>query len=269
MQRHEVRSRGRVRLRCAATWVQSSRMNLRRAFQRTRLELGRCTAALFGQKADGAYVWGTGILVDFRGTPLVLTCAHVLDPITGVAYVTSSRHSFQSEHIEARRLSDPIVDTACLVLRDPHRFREEKAFIPASDTLLRDIGQNYQAFTYGFPVGHPQLQVGERISPGEATAHFTSMTYFTRTLVSAYNSRLRRNQPRVEWSYGGNQDAKRFKPLPVDLTPTRRRGFSGGPIIVGGVASSWRLVGQVTDACPQWLFYNPISVVLEAIDKRF
>jgi hypothetical protein len=241
-------------------------MNLRKLLKRSRYELGHCSVAIFGARADGKYMWGTGILLDFRGTPLVVTCAHVLDPIVDGPYVTSGRYSHQLDPIHSARFSDPKLDAACLVLRDPYRFAEKK-FILASDALLRGVGTDEPIFVHGFPVGNAALQRGGIINPAAATARFQSMTYFTYSAVAMQNTRLGRKQPRVEWNYGANQDAKRFRLLPKDLTPEERGGFSGGPVVVGGITAPWRLAGQMTDASLMSMFYNPIENVLSWLDK--
>lgn len=246
----------------------ASRVNLRHAMKYARMLLGRTTVAVFGFNEDGEYTWGTGILVDFRGSPLIVTCAHVLDPIANVVYVTAGRHTLQTGQIYQRKLSNPSLDSAFMILRDPRPFLHDKAFIPSSNVLLSPVDVGDVVYVHGFPSGNPTLQVGGQIDVSAATAHFRSFTYLTVEGVSMKNDRLKRRQPRVDWNYGANIDAKRFQVLPADLTKKQRGGISGGPVVVANGASPSRLAGHVTDASDYSLFYNPMSEVFAWLDKN-
>jgi len=239
-------------------------MNLSAWLKESRLRLARHCVALFGLKANGVPLWGTGILVDFRGTPLVLTCAHVLDPIAGTVYVTTGRFTYQTEPVYGRRFSDARLDWGALVIRDRNAFTQ-KQFVSAADALLEPVGKEEPVLVHGFPVGHPSLQVGGHIDVAASSAKFRSMTYLTLTgTFTMRNSRLGREQPLIEWNAYGNRDAKRFEPLKKNLSPSERGGLSGGPLFL---ADGRRLAGQVTDASAAWLWYNPIADVLRALDS--
>lgn len=244
-------------------------MNLAKLMKSARADLGQHAVAVFGEKSSGDYLWGTGILVDLRGMPLVLTCAHVLDPIVGVPYLSAGRSSYQEDAVHLYRFSNTKLDAACLVLRDPqkHLGGAGKAFIPASSVQQQPIQFDDEAYVHGFPVGHPKLQEGGKIDVAARTARFTSMTYFTLATTNAHNQSLGFMQPRVEWNLGRNVDAKRFSLLPKDLTPTQRGGFSGGPVVSSSGGAPSRLCGQITHASDYSLFYNPITTVLDWIDK--
>jgi hypothetical protein len=228
----------------------------------SRLALGAHCVAVFGRRAEGDYTYGTGILIRFRDVPLVLTCAHVCDPIIETIFVTTGRYTVQTHAIYGRRHTDAALDWGCLVLKDPGIFTG-KRFLKASEAMDRDVEKDVPVLAYGFPIGHPSLQIGARIDGASGTAHFRSMTYFTITGPRRHNPTLGRDQRLVEWNQDGNRDAKRMLPLPVDLDEHRRGGFSGGPVFL---AEDRRLLGQITHASTAWLWSNPIADVLKSID---
>jgi hypothetical protein len=231
-------------------------------FKDLRHYLGRHSVAVFGMAANGP-TWGTGILVDFRDTPLVLTCAHVVVPIVGTAFVTTGRFSYQEIPLYDRLLVDPSLDVGCLVLRERTILGPEKRFIRAADAVLEDIDVDRGVTVYGFPTGNPRLQIGGEIDPGASTARFRSMTVPSVTAVSADNPAFGgRRQSRVECS--DLIDLKTFQPLRVKFTARERGGFSGGPVILTGTR---RLVGQITHASDYTLWYNPIYEVFRTLDR--
>jgi hypothetical protein len=239
-------------------------MNLRRWLQRTRHALGQTCVAVFGRKIGGGFGWGTGILIDLRGTSLILSCAHVLDPLVDPVFVASGDGVRHTGAIYSARLSDPSWDWACLLLRD-WRVLERKIFVPASEVILERVATDEAVAIHGFPIGHPDLQVGGRIDEARAQAHFKSLTYFTLTGVPMHNTRLGRVQPRVEWTPRGNVNSKTFKKIEHNLTPEQRGGFSGGPVFH---SNTRKLIGQLTDASERSLFYNSMGDILRRIDAR-
>lgn len=238
-------------------------MNLRKWFKRTRSSLDRHTVAVFGAGKKGGYPWGTGILIDFKGIPIVLTCYHVVNLFSGPIFITKGRFSYQRGPLHERVFSDARRDWACLVLRD-RDLGPEKEFIRADEVLLESVDTNEVVLVYGFPVGHPKLQTGGEIDPAASTARFRSLTYLSLTEMPMQNPELRLTQPRIEWNMFGNVDFKSFQKLPRDLSPEERGGFSGGPVFL---QKSLRLIGQVTHASPAMLWYNPIAELFRELDK--
>lgn len=238
-------------------------MNPRDWMKQIRFSLSKSCVALFGTKENGSIGWGSGILIDLRGTPLILTCAHVIEPLQEPIYVVSDRYQEHSNKIYKFRISDSILDWGCLVLGDPTRLAG-KRFISANELILKPISQEEAVLLYGFPIGHKKLQVGGDINPELAQAHFRSMTYLSITGIPMKNARLGFVQPRVDWTPGKNVDFKSFKAV-YNLSKYERGGFSGGPVLL---ANSRRLVGQITDASDYSFFYNPIDIVLSGVDKR-
>jgi len=239
-------------------------MNLRRWMKQSRLEIGQTTVAIFGPRMDNReYQWGTGLLVDFRGTPIILTCEHVVGPLEeGETWVTTGRYTHQTRTVHRRIFSDKTLDVAALVLDRPEEFAR-KRFIPAGDICLEKVAAGECVFAHGFPVGHKAIQVGGQLNIGAARAHFRSLTYFTLTMVSCENSRLGRPQPRLQWNRRGNHDAKHFRLLPRDLTSKQRGGISGGPVLL---ANSLRVIGMITDASDWSLFYTPSYETLRWVE---
>jgi hypothetical protein len=238
-------------------------MNLAAWLKDARLKLGRSCVAVFGMAATGP-IWGTGVLLDFRGIPLVLTCAHVIDPITGIAYVTTDRFTYQSGPVYDRRRSDSTLDWGILIVRDREQFGA-KRFVAASEALLEPIAQEEPVLVYGFPLGHKLVQLGGEVDVAASTATFRSMTYLTVTGRSRQlNTQTGRHQPVLEWNTYGNREAKTFKHLGKDLTSLELGGFSGGPVFM---CDARRVLGCVTHASPAWLWYNPIADILRALDS--
>jgi hypothetical protein len=241
-------------------------MNIRNWLKRSRHELGRNTSAVFGIRSDGGHTWGTGILLDFRGTPIVLTCAHVVQPVVGTVFVTTARESYQADPVyQHAPIVDSVLDWACLIVRDSQLFRG-KAFYPASDVVGMPVAQKEAVLSHGFPLGHSSMQIGGRIDLANGVARFRSTTYLSHTLSQAFNKTLGRTQPRVAWNAKDNLDAKTFRRLKANLTPQQRGGWSGGPVALAG---DRRLCGQLTHADLYDLWYNPLHVVLQALDKRW
>lgn len=242
-------------------------MNLRHFMDETRDALSPWNVAVWGQKANGDHHWGTGILLDFRGLPLLLSCAHVLDPLVGDALVvTGRRHApgFIAVPVSTRRKSNPTMDAACLVLRE-RPSEPWRAFFPASDAVSARLAPDELVFLYGFPAGNAYLQKGAQIDPGAKTAAFASMTYLTVTGTPMQNQELNgRVQARLDWNFKANLHGKTFRRLEnADLTKEQRGGFSGGPVVL---QDGRRLAGQVTHMSDYSGFYNDIGDVLHWLD---
>lgn len=238
-------------------------MNLRYWMKQTRLGLAKSCVALFGQKCDGSFGWGTGVLIDLRGTRLILTCAHVIDPLQEPIFVVSDRYQDHPGKIYRFRISDPVLDWGCLILNDM-TLSGRKYFISANEVILKNVSPEEAVLLYGYPSGHRKLQIGGSINPELAEAHFKSLTYLGLTGIAMKNTRLGFTQPRVQWTPTKNVDFKNFERV-YDLSKYERGGFSGGPVFL---ANSKKLIGQLTDASDYSFFYNPIDAVLAGVDKR-
>lgn len=238
-------------------------MNPRDWMKQIRFSLSKSCVALFGIKKDGGIGWGSGILIDLRGTPLILTCAHVIEPLEEPVFVVSDRYQEHSNKIYKFKISDSILDWGCLVLGDATPLAG-KCFISANEVILKPISPEEAVLLYGFPIGHKKLQVGGDINAELAQTHFKSMTHLSLTGISMRNSRLGFVQARVDWTPEKNRDFKNFTPV-YNFSKYERGGFSGGPVLL---ANSRRLVGQITDASDYSFFYNPIDIVLSDVDKK-
>ena len=242
--------------------------NIALKFRSVRHSLGRSYVAVFGSNRDGNYLWGTGVLVDFKGLPIIVSCAHVLDPIYDIVYVTHSLlDSHQAEKVHSAKFVNKSLDAAFIVVNDPRRF-VRREFLKASDAFLHELPSNELVTCAGFPTGNAYTQWGGRIDAAEYKAQFKSLTYVTLTAHRMNNPALRRKQPTLEWNFGKNVDGKTFIPLRQDLSPRERAGISGGPVVVGGFSGTPRLHGIITHAYNNLMYFNPVSEVFDWIDKQ-
>lgn len=237
-------------------------MHIGNWLKRSRYEISRHTVALFGENTH----YGTGILVDFRGSPVVITCEHVVSQIGGIVYATAGRESVQVGPFHRRAaITSKRFDWACLAVSDVDHFAR-KTFHPASEILLRDVSVDTACLVQGFPIGHKDVQVGARIDAPRRTARFNSLTYLSLTAPGRVNATLGRFQPRIEWNASNNRSGKTFQALRRDLSPYERGGMSGGPVVL---ANERILCGMITHAGASDLWYTPLHEILRQLDAQW
>jgi hypothetical protein len=213
--------------------------------------------------------YGTGILINFRGHHVVLTCQHVVEPnaLGLVFFGAGFGHSYQEENIFRETGSNPSLDLAWYRM-SPEYAPVYKSFYPASDAILSDIDSNEYVVVHGFPIGRPTIQQGARIC-GPRDIQFTSATYYSVTESVLLNWRLRYCQRSIRWRQDEMLEMKTFQRLPSShQSPFRAQGFSGGPVFAG---PERRLAGFVTDvdtSNDQVLFFNPIHLAFAELDRH-
>ncbi len=173
--------------------------------KQTRIDMSRTSVALFGEKRVSdliPYLFGTGTLVDLRGTPITLTPV----PTWSIrSRILSSWHTVAESGTHARSTvtDSPILPWTGYAWRSliPRCFRGSASIFrfPAANASLHSDRACAAALAYGFPTGRPDVQVGGVIDEINRQAYFKSMTYLDadwRVRVSI--TRLGRTQPRIE-----------------------------------------------------------------------
>ena len=242
-------------------------MNFGRWIKSARKWSSRSAVAVFGELAGGGVCHGTGFLVDFRGTPLVLTCWHVVDPIAGVIFLSSSRRSYQRDGVVDVIAYSQTLDLA--VLRPNHAFsRGQKTFYPMSRCILGGVDPDTSVVLHGFPTGHPSVQRGRIVDFQNRTVTFRSLTYLSVTDQPDFNRTTRRRTPTIYWRQDENVSGKTFRSLGRSRRdPFVMPGCSGGPVFEG---ASGRLIGHATHIDQRQnrrIYYTPIDDSLRFLDS--
>ena len=244
-------------------------MNIRRWFRRQRHLIAHTSTCVWGRRRTPApdgnrFTCGTGIFICFRGTGLVLTCEHVLEPIDDDVMLTVARLTQTRQRVVARRFCSKGLDIGIAVLGDGFEIGD-RCFIDASDVLTQRLSPEEAVIVYGFPLGSKALQQGAVVYESTREAYFTSTTYLSLTGVMKRNAALGLNVPTVGWAPRQHVDMN-FQPF--SMIGFDRHGFSGGPVFHAG---SRRLVGHVTHVEPDTngsFLCIPIDRTLEFIDKN-
>lgn len=228
-------------------------MNLYRLFRDRRTWATRHVVPLFGFDASDPEWWGagTGFLVDFKGTIVVITCEHVVRRMTGGIF-SVSREDGQTRRIDRKVHRNSTLDAAVIVtwpdmrfplsVPDPSTHVDKKA-LSATRALLTSVDRDTAAYFTGFPTGHPRLYKGNSIDPIKKTAGFGAVTYFSSTGHDKNNSELNRKQKSLRWRVDELHETQTFKDMNPHGLPFDPRGFSGSPVFTTG---SRRLLGHVT-----------------------
>jgi hypothetical protein len=233
--------------------------NRRAAMLYAKKSLWRHSTAVFGQDSEGAFRWGSGILVSFRNRPLVLTCHHVRAALAGPIFLGTGGDTWTTEPEPTWR-SDAALDTACLVLGTTSAFEADKAFYRADESWLGQVHPGDPVWAHGYPMGGEGDRRMGVMKPGYAV--FKALTYETVAVPPGSNRSLGgRRQSRAEWNFGNNLDEK-FRRFTRDLTAEQRRGMSGGAITVSDGILPGRLAGHITHMTEREIWFNPIGEVL-------
>lgn len=226
-------------------------MNERRRIQNwladSKIALARHSTAIFGQKSDGTVLTGTGFLVRFKGVVCVMTCDHVIRPLTDPIF-TLPINGLPQTH-SGKRYNSAIHDLGYF-FPATGSYLENKNIIEAADVVLDLVDPGESVFVYGYPSGNRHVQQGV-VRTGNRL-DFKSMTYLSVTEPDKPNSDLfGYSQPTIRWVQGEFMH-ERLTKLEHSLVA---QGFSGGPVFL---AESLRLIGHVTHASTTSLFYTPI-----------
>lgn len=187
-----------------------------------------------------------------------MTCDHVIRPLKDPICMLPI-NGLPQEHTDKRYYS--AINDLGYFFPKPGAFLEHKVAIDASDVVLEQVDPGESVMVYGFPSGHDNVQRGLRVSEKKKRVDFTSMTCISVTESPRYNFDLRCLQPTVRWVQGEFLD-ERLIQIRHDLVA---QGFSGGPVFL---SESRRLIGHVTHADKDSLFYTPISKSFDKMAKE-
>ena len=240
-------------------------MNLRKWMKKSRHFSAMYIVPIFGKKQNGSMQYGTGFLLLFRGTPMVLTCAHVLEPIRENIYMSTINGGKAINYPSRCIKLVKSLDLGLIIFPSPIDLGVKSLYC-SSSAILQNIDVGEAVFMSGFPGGHHDLQSGIQVNHTKEQVEFTSLTYLSVTESLCLNSRIKIKQPTIRWVPDETYDFKRFNKLTTYTDNFEMRGLSGSPIFE---ASSRKLIGYATaidERQRRRIYYMPIDSAFRKID---